>query len=129
VIVLDASVVIEWLLRLPAAGAIDERVGDESLHAPHLLQVEVVQVVRRWVASGAIAPERAAVALDDLVALGIVLHPHTDLVPAMWALRDNLTAYDATYVALATALDAPLLTLDRKLAAAPGVTATVELLG
>jgi predicted nucleic acid-binding protein len=129
VIVLDASVVVEWLLRLPAADIIDVRVGDETLHAPHLLTVEVVQVVRRWTASGALGAERAIVALDDLVALGIVLHPYLDLVPTMWALRANLTAYDAAYVALATALDAPLLTLDRTLAAAPGLTARVELLG
>lgn len=82
-----------------------------------------------WAASGAVDARRAAAALDDLVALGIVLHPHLDLVPTMWAMRADLTAYDAAYVALATALDAPLLTLDRELAAAPGLTAHVELIG
>ena len=99
-----------------------------SVHAPHLLAVEVAQVVRRFAAAGAVDEQRGALALADLDDLGVELHPHEPLLPAMWRLRHNLSAYDAAYVALARVLDAPLLTFDAALAGAPGMAARIELL-
>lgn len=127
--VLDASAVVEWLLGLPLADAVGARIAgtDQNLHAPHLLAVEVTQVVRRYVACGDLEPDRGAEAIIDLADLDVVHHPHEPLLPAMWRLRANLTAYDAAYVALAEALDVPLVTLDARIAAAPGHAAAVDL--
>lgn len=128
--VLDASAAVEWLLGLPQARAVAERLrGEQALHAPHLLAVEVAQVVRRDVAAGDLSAPRGRDALADLADLDVALHPHEPLLPTMWRLRSNLTAYDAAYVALALALDVPLLTLDRRIAAAPGHRAMVDLVG
>ncbi len=129
-IVVDASAMIEVLLRTPAATAVEAHLFEpgETLHAPHLLDVEVAQVVRRYVANGDIDASRGREALDDLADLRLRRYPHDLLLPRLWELRHNLTAYDAAYVALAEALDAPLLTRDRRLAAAPGVRAKVELI-
>lgn len=120
-IVLDASVVVEWLLGLPLAPQVAERIADpdEQIHVPHLLSVEVAQVIRRIDARGEIDDVRAAAALEDLADIDAVRHDHETLLPIVWQLRHNLTAYDAVYVALALALDAPLLTADARLAAAP----------
>jgi predicted nucleic acid-binding protein len=128
-IVVDASAVLEVLLRTPAATAVEKRLLDPSqtLHAPHLLDVEVAQVVRRYAASGEIDGERGRAALADLADLPLRRYPHDFLLPRVWDLRNNLTAYDAVYVALAEALGAPLLTRDKRLAAAPGHHARVEL--
>ncbi len=127
--VLDASAAVEWLLQLARADAVSERLTawDGALHAPHLLGVEVAQVVRRYAAVGDITAQRGADALTDLADLDMVHHPHEPLLPTMWRLRSNLTAYDAAYVALALVLDVPLLTLDAWIAAAPGHGAAVEL--
>jgi predicted nucleic acid-binding protein len=129
VIVLDASVVIEILLQNEDGLRLQERVLDRKQrpNAPHLLDVEVAQVVRRYWLAGQLTAERAQEMLDDLIVLPIQRYAHAILVPRIWELRENLTAYDATYVALAEALDAPLLTRDRRLAAAPGHRAGVEL--
>ena len=129
-IVLDASAVLELLLRGASAGATAERVlrSAGSLHAPHLLDVEVVQVLRRYSRAGSLAGGRAAEALADLAALRIERHSHEWLLPRVWELRHHLTAYDAAYVALAEALDAPLLTRDRRIAAAAGHHAAIELI-
>lgn len=119
---------MEWLLGLPLADAVGERLEqDQTLHAPHLLAVEVAQVIRRYVANGDITPQRGGDAIADLADLGMAHHPHEPLLPAIWRLRHNLTAYDAAYVALAEALDASLLTLDSRLAAAPGHGALIDL--
>jgi predicted nucleic acid-binding protein len=96
------------------------------MHAPHLLDVEVAQVLRRFVASGALAAPRAAEALTDLADLPLTRYSHEILLPRIWSLRANLTAYDAAYVALAEALDATLLTADLRLLRAPGHTAHIE---
>jgi len=127
-IVVDASAVLEVLLRTSVATAIEHRMfaPGETLHAPHLLDVEVAQVVRRYAASGDIDAERGRAALTDLADLPLRRYPHTILLPRMWRLRANLTAYDAAYIALAEALACPLLTCDRRLAGAPGHGATVE---
>jgi predicted nucleic acid-binding protein len=129
VIVLDSSTVLEVLLRTDAASHIEERIfsPDETLHAPHLLDVEVVQVLRRYYASGEIASERGREAIDDFTGMPITRYPHDLLLPRIWELRHNLTAYDAVYVALAEILPAVLLTCDARLASAPGHNAIIEL--
>jgi predicted nucleic acid-binding protein len=130
VIVLDASAAIELLRRSTIGLAVAARLGDEreDLHVPHLLDVEVSQGLRRLVRVGELTVSRAREAIEDLADLDTVRHSHEVLLQRVWHLRDNLTAYDAVYVALAEALDAPLLTLDARLANAPGHRAEVELL-
>ncbi|MHB8656066.1 MAG: type II toxin-antitoxin system VapC family toxin [Terriglobia bacterium] len=119
-IVVDASAVLEVLLQTPAASRVSQRMfaPGESLHAPHLLDVEIAQVLRRYARSGTITADRGAEALADLADLPLNRYPHFILLPRIWQLRHNLTAYDAAYLALAEALDAPLLTRDRALASA-----------
>lgn len=127
-IVLDASAAIEWLLKSPAGIKIDKRIFSlsESLHAPHLLDIEVAQVLRRYVREKMITAQRGQEALEDLAGLPLDRYPHDFLTPRVWELRATLTAYDAVYVALAELLDAPLLTCDRKIASASGHSANVE---
>jgi len=127
-IVIDASAMIEVLLVTPAALGIEERLFSpgETLHAPHLLDLEVTQVLRRYCASGEMSAARAEEALSDLASLGVNRYPHDLFLPRVWELRHNVTAYDAAYVALAEELSAPLLTRDRRLASAPGHDAVVE---
>jgi predicted nucleic acid-binding protein len=129
VIVPDASAVLEVLLRTPSAKAVEMRLFDprQTLHAPHLLDVEVAQVIRRYSSSGEIDGDRGRAALADLSDLPLRRYPHAFLLPRVWDLRNNLTAYDAIYVALAEALDAPLLTRDKRLLQAPGHHARIEL--
>jgi predicted nucleic acid-binding protein len=129
VIVVDASAVLEVLLGTEAGRRAEDRLFDReaALHAPHLLDVEVAQVLRRYAAAGEIKPGRAAEALDDLADLPITRHEHVLLLPCIWQLRNNATAYDAAYLALAEVLDATLITRDAKLARAAGRT-RIELL-
>jgi len=120
VIVVDASAVLESLLRTNAASAV-ERVmfaPGQTLHAPHLLDVEVAQVVRRYAAARSIDDVRGRDAISDLAAFPLRRYPHNMLLSRIWELRSNFTAYDAAYVALSEALNAPLLTRDQALAAA-----------
>ena len=128
-IVLDASAAVELLLNTDRGALVRHRIADpmESLHAPHLLGVEVAQVVRRYVAAGDIRPAVGAAALEDLAALDVERDEHEPLLPRVWSLRENVTAYDAVYLSLAEVLDAPLLTFDVRLATAPGHGAQVEL--
>lgn len=127
-IVLDASATIEWLLQSPTGVKIDQRISSpsESLHAPHLLDVEVAQVLRRYVRDKMITARRGQEALEDLADIRLSRYPHDFLIPRIWDLRATLTAYDAAYVALAEILDAPLVTCDAKIAAASGHHAKVE---
>jgi len=129
VIVVDASALLEVLLRTPAADVVEYRLfaGGQTLHAPHLLDVEAAQVIRRYAANGEIDAERGRLALDDLADFPLRQYPHNFLLPRIWSLRNNLTAYDAAYVALAEALDAPLVTRDRRWAASPGHYAEIIL--
>ncbi|HLH12660.1 MAG TPA: type II toxin-antitoxin system VapC family toxin [Methylovirgula sp.] len=127
--VVDASALLETLLRTPAAKAVEERLfaPRQTLHAPHLLDVEVAQVIRRYAASGEIDSECGRMALTDLADFPLRRYPHDFLLPRIWNLRNNLTAYAAAYVALAEALEVPLLTRDRRLASAAGHSAQIEL--
>ena len=129
-IVLDASAAIEWLLQTPKAPAIEARLfpkaADPRCHAPHLLDVEVAQVLRKQVAKGVMSDARGQEALHDLLDLPLVRYPHDFLLPRVWELRKNLTAYDAVYVALAEALGFPLITCDASIAGAPGHHAQVD---
>jgi predicted nucleic acid-binding protein len=129
-IVLDASAVLELVLVTDAGRLVRERIASpkETLHAPQLIDLEVLQVLRRYCASGALASERAALALEDFRAVDLERYGHELLLDRIWQLRENLTAYDAAYVALAEALAAPLLTFDARLANAPGHHASIELL-
>ncbi len=128
-IVVDASALLEVLLRTPAGPDLEDRLfaPGQTLHAPHLLDVEVAQVIRRYAAHGEIGVERARLALVDVADLPLRRYPHDFLLPRIWELRNMMTAYDAAYVALAEALDAPLLTRDRRLASAGGHRAQIEL--
>ena len=129
-IVLDASAALELLLQTPLATRVAERAlaADESLHAPHLLDIEVAQVIRRYTLAGELTVARAEEALSDFADLPISRYAHTDLLSRVWSLRESLSAYDAVYVALAEALQSPLVTTDQKLARAHGHGATIELL-
>jgi len=130
VIVVDASALLEVLLQTSSAKAVEDRLfaPRETLHAPHLLDVEVAHVIRRYAAGGDIDGARGQVALADLADFGVRRYAHDFLLPRIWDLRNNLTAYDAAYVALAEVLEAPLLTRDRRLAVAAGHRAQVELI-
>jgi predicted nucleic acid-binding protein len=130
VIVVDASALLEVLLNTPNAGRVADRLfgSGDTLHVPHLIDLEVTQVLRRYAASGALTPDRGTQALQDLVDFPLIRYPHDLFLPRIWELRHNLTAYDAAYVALAEALDAPLVTRDAALVAARGHIAAVELL-
>ena len=129
-IVVDASVVIEVLLNTPAGIQLAERLFNpgETLHAPHLLDIEVAQVLRRYMRTRQLDAARGFQALEDLVDFPLTRYPHDLFLMRIWELRHNVTAYDAAYVVLAEALGAPLLTRDAALASAPGNHAKIELI-
>ena len=128
-IVLDASAAVDWLLQTSTGQQIDQRICSpkESLHAPHLLDLEVAQVLRRLVQRGTLSARRADEAIQDLLDLRIARYPHFVLLPRIWQLRHNLSAYDAAYVGLAEILGAALITRDGRLASAGGHAASIEL--
>lgn len=129
-LVVDASVVAVALVDDGADGdAARARLRGEHLAAPALLDLEVASVWRGRVRGGHLEPARARSALDDLQALAIERVGHAALLERCWELGDNLTVYDAAYVALAEALDVPLVTADRRLAGAPGLGCVIEVLG
>jgi predicted nucleic acid-binding protein len=122
-IVLDASVVLELLLGTPVGQVVAEdiRTPGLTLHAPHLLDLEVAHVLRRFERAGDLTATRAEQALEDLADLDAFRYPHDVFLPRIWELRSNCTAYDACYLALAESLNAPLWTTDTRLAAVPRV--------
>lgn len=128
-IVLDASAVIDWLLQTAAGQRIEKRIytRSESLHAPHVLDLEVAQGLRRLASEGTVAARRADEAIRDLLDMRLTRYPHSVLLPRIWKYRHNLSAYDAAYVVLAETLAATLITRDARLAAAPGHSANIEL--
>jgi predicted nucleic acid-binding protein len=125
-LVVDTSAIVGRLVADPPPETLADRLEGQSLHAPHLIDVEFLHVMRRMVARGLLAPARADVVRTDFSGLRITRYPHTLMLDRMWELRENLTAYDAAFVALAEALDAPLVTTDARLAASPGHRATIE---
>ena len=128
-IVLDASAAIDWLLQTAAGQQIDRRIYSrgQSLHAPHLLDLEVAQVLRRLVREAAVTVSRADQAIQDLLDLRLTRYPHFVFLPHIWRLRHNLSAYDAAYVALTEKLGATLITRDARLASVSPHTLSVEL--
>lgn len=127
-IVLDASAAVELVLQTPRAGRVAARAlhPAERIHAPHLIDVEVAQVLRRLVHAKELTPARAGLALADFAELVIERHPHHSFLGRIWSLRTSLSAYDAAYVALSEALAAPMLTCDERLARAHGHSAKIE---
>ena len=128
-IVLDASAAIDWLLQTAVGQRIEKRIYSraESLHAPHLLDLEVAQVLRRLVRETSISAQRADHALEDLLALRVTRYPHFVFLPHIWRLGHNLSAYDAAYVVLTRELDATLITRDARLASVSVSGVTIEL--
>lgn len=116
-IVLDASALIELLLLTPPGLKVAERVFGPGthLHAPELIDLEVTQAVRRYLRAGELETKRGAEVLHDLASIRMRRHRHRPLMTRVWELRENLTAYDAAYVALAEALQATLVTRDQAL--------------
>ena len=129
-IVIDASAVLELVLRTDKGKQVEARalVAEESLHAPHLVDVEITQALRRLTQLKELTPQRAKQALDDHAALHIKRANHRDMLERLWELRESITAYDATYVALAEVLESPLVTCDSKLARSHGHRAIIELI-
>ena len=129
-IVVDASAIAELLLQTEVGARVERRLyrTDVDLHAPHLLDVEVLSALRRLVRSGEVTAARAEDAIHDLGLLRIIRHGHLDLAIRAWELRQTVTAYDAVYLALAESLDAPVVTCDRPLAAATGHRARIEVI-
>jgi len=128
VLVVDTSAVLAALVaRQPAAGLVERLAQDGDLHAPHLIDTEVLHALRRLTITEQISEDRATDVRTDFAELALVRYPHQPLSDRIWELRHNLTAYDATFVALSEALGAPLVTCDARLASAPEHRAHVEL--
>ena len=129
-IVVDASALLEFLLQTSLGARVEARLfrDEDELHAPHLVDVEVIQGLRRLVRTGEIPSGRADEAIADLTDLDLHRHPHLDLLGRAWKLRDNHSAYDAMYVALAEAIEAPMVTCDGPLAKAPGHRARIQVI-
>lgn len=126
-LVVDSSAVLAALVaRDPAPELVERLANDGDLHAPHLIDTEVLHALRRMLRRSQVSAERAHDARTDFADLTLVRYPHEPLNDRVWELRENLTAYDATFVALAEALDVPLVTCDARLTAAPGHHARVE---
>lgn len=129
-IVVDSSAIVNVLASERRDSALAERIAsDADLHAPHVIDLEVTQALRRLVATGELTIDRAFNARSSYADLAITRYPHGRLLDRIWELRDNLTAYDAAFVALGEALDTPVVTTDRRLASAPGHDAVIEAYG
>jgi predicted nucleic acid-binding protein len=128
VIVLDASAAVEWLLQTSVGQQIEKLIfsRNESLHAPHFIDLEVAQVLRRLERGQTISARRADEAVQDLIDLRVTRYPHVVFLGRIWQLRHNLSAYDAAYVALAEKLGATLVTRDGRLGNASGHGAKIE---
>lgn len=129
-LVLDASAAVDFLLLTARGLRVYARLfrTDERLAAPHMIDLEVIQALRRMLRSGVLTSARAQEALDDFRDLPIERFAHSSFVPEIWRLRDSISAYDAAYVALADAYSAVLITCDARLAGATGHSAKIELI-
>ena len=126
-LVVDASAIVDLVLEQPTNAALAARMAtSEELHAPHLLDVEVLSVVRRLCKNGSLSTDAGTAAIHNFKHLPISRYPHEPFLDRIWELRESLTAYDAVYVALAEALDLTLVTSDAKLGRAHGHRATIE---
>ena len=127
-IVIDSSAMVEWVLHTPLAEPLGDKLAElgGELHAPHLLDIETTHSLRRMTLLKQIESGRAYEALQDFKDMQVVRYPHWAHLDRIWALRSNLTAYDAVFVALAENLGAPLVTADRKMAAAARPFVRVE---
>ena len=128
--VLDASGAVEFLLHTPSGERLAARLEDETevVHVPHLIDLEIAQVLRRYALQGTLDQRFASMALRRWLSLDVERYPHEPFLERVWELRANVTAYDAVYLALAEALSTVLVTGDRKLVRTPGLSATVELI-
>jgi predicted nucleic acid-binding protein len=129
-LVVDASVLLEFLLETPLGRRSAERLLDrrEEFHSPHLLDVEFVQVLRKLTRRGKLEASGAQQMLEVLQSLPLTRHSHIEYLRRIWELRESISAYDAAYVALAEGLDAPLLTCDARLSRSHGHRADIVLL-
>ncbi len=128
-LVVDASVIASAIVDAGEDGQrIRDRLRGETIAGPDLLRIEVMSVVRRHATAGSLTPEQADAAFEDLVDFPVSVFPTVPLLPRVWELRDNVTSYDGCYIALAEAVDGPLLTADRRLANAPGARCAIEML-
>ncbi len=126
-IVVDTSAVVDLLLESPSNLELATRIAEAAeLHAPHLIDIEFLSVLRRLVARGLLTAQSAETARQLFGELPIERYPHTMLSDRIWVLRNNITCYDAAYISLSEALNIPLITSDLKLAAAPGHRAAIE---
>ncbi len=130
-IVADASVVLELVLRTALSAQCDALLLEAGamMCAPQLINLEVVQVLRRYERGATLSLGRSSEAFQDFLDLPIVLYPHEPLITRVWQLRHTVTAYDGAYIALAEALNAPLMTCDAHLARSHGHEAVVRLVG
>ena len=128
--VLDASGAVEFLLHTSSGERLAARLADEAevIHVPHLIDLEIAQVLRRYALQGPLGERSAATALSRWRRLDVERYSHEPLLERVWALRANVSAYDAVYLALAEALSTVLVTGDRKLLGAPGVNAAIEII-
>jgi predicted nucleic acid-binding protein len=125
-LVVDTSAVVHALMHRPADPRLLDRLADDELGAPHVIDLEVLHVLRRHVRLGTITADQAADTRRDFAAMPILRYAHSGMADRIWDLRDNLTAYDAAYVALAGTVDCPLITSDARMAKSSGHLAHIE---
>lgn len=127
-LVVDTSAILAAIVGRPRIPALGQRLAsDGDLHAPHLIDVELLHGLRRLVMTGNLGQDRAEDCRADFADLALARYPHQPLADRMWELRHNLTAYDAAFVALSEALAVPLVTCDARLFEAPGLRSDVLL--
>jgi predicted nucleic acid-binding protein len=126
-IVADASALVELLFQRSVAESLRARLSGDVVHAPYVIEIETLHALRRASLTGAISDDRASLARDELASIPLRLYPHRPLMRRIWELRHTHSAYDASYVALAELLPAPLVTCDARLARLTGHRANIEL--